>query len=172
MIFLPIDMKYAESDNAPQKKLDKKSAHLKLQHFCAYQERSQQEVRDKLYSYGLHSAEVEDVICDLIAENFINEERFAFAFALGKFRIKHWGRIKIKQALKFKRVGDNLIKKALNQIDADEYFDTLSSLLSKKEATLKEKDDFKRKQKLILFALSKGYEKDIILDCLNSSDLL
>ena len=83
-----------EPEKAGKKLLDKKTAHAKLEHYCAYQERSQQEVRDKLYNYGLHSAEVEDVICELIGANFLNEERFANAYALGKFRIKQWGEIK------------------------------------------------------------------------------
>jgi regulatory protein len=159
-------------EKAGKKTLDKKSAHAKLEQYCAYQERSQQEVRDKLYSYGLHSAEVEDVICDLISANFLNEERFARAYTLGKFRIKHWGKMKIKQGLKLKRVGDNLIKKALNSIDAEDYEQTLTALLQKKSAQLTEKDPFKRKFKLINYAVAKGYEKDLILDCLNSSALL
>ncbi|MGV3509110.1 MAG: regulatory protein RecX [Sphingobacteriaceae bacterium] len=161
-----------DSENASKKALDKKTAHAKLEQYCAYQERSQQEVRDKLYSYGLHSAEVEDVICELIGANFLNEERFANAFALGKFRIKHWGRLKIKQGLKLKRVGDNLIKKALKQIDADDYEETLKRLLEKKNALLKENDRFKRRQKLVSYGLAKGYESDLIFDCLKSSDLI
>lgn len=161
-----------EFEKAVKKVLDKRTALAKLEHYCAYQERSQQEVRDKLYSYGLHSAEVEDVICDLISANFLNEERFAIAYTLGKFRIKQWGKIKIKQGLKLKRVGDNLIKKALLKINYDDYEAALKALLERKEALLKEKDAFKRRQKLILYGISKGYERDMIFDCLNSSGLL
>jgi regulatory protein len=172
MIILRFDTNAMESEKPVKKMLDKRTAHIKLEQFCAYQERSQQEVRDKLYSYGLHAADVEEVIADLITSNFINEERFAKAYALGKFRIKHWGRMKIKQGLKLKRVGDKLITKALNEIDADDYERSLTTLLVKKAALMKEKDDFKRKQKLLLFAVSKGYEHDIVLDCLKSSALL
>ncbi len=161
-----------EPESKSKKILDKKTAQAKLEHYCAYQERSQQEVRDKLYGYGLHSAEVEDVISDLISSNYLNEARFAFAYTLGKFRIKHWGKIKIRQGLKLKRVGDNLIKKALNEINPSDYERTLKSLMVKKAALLKEKDDFKRQQKLILYGISKGYERDLIFDCLNSNGLL
>ena len=161
-----------EPEKAGKKLLDKKTAHAKLEHYCAYQERSQQEVRDKLYNYGLHSAEVEDVICELIGANFLNEERFANAYALGKFRIKQWGKLKIKQGLKLKRVGDNLIKKALKQIDPEDYEKTLKQLLEKKSALLKENDRFKRRQKLISYGISKGYESDLIFDCLKSSSLI
>ena len=154
------------------KRLDKKTAKAKIEHYCAYQERSQQEVRDKLYTYGLYSAEVEEIICDLIESNFLNEERFAVAYALGKFRIKHWGKLKIKQGLKFKRVGDNLIKKALNQIDPEEYELALKTLLEKKNVSTKDSDAFKRRQKLVLYAIARGYERDLIIDCLNSSGLI
>src|SRR5688500_16385193 len=121
-----------------RKILDKKTANTKLEQYCAYQERSQQEERDKLYSYGLHTAEVADVICELIAANFLNEERFANAYAVGRFRIKHWGKIKIKQGLTLKRIGDSLIKKALSKIDPTDYEQTLRSLLEKKNALLRE----------------------------------
>ncbi|MBC8054170.1 MAG: RecX family transcriptional regulator [Sphingobacteriaceae bacterium] len=161
-----------DSNKEGSKRLDKKTAKAKLEQYCAYQERSQQEARDKLYSYGLHSAEVEDVICDLIESNFLNEERFATAYALGKFRIKHWGKLKIKQGLKFKRVGDNLIKKALNLIDAEDYERTLISILQKKAALSKESDSFKLRHKLIQYAISRGFESDLVIDCLNSSDLI
>src|SRR5690606_17889250 len=96
--------------------LTRKQAIEKMEHYCAYQERSQQEVRDKLYSLGLRSADIEEIIADLIQNNFLNEERFAAAYAQGKFRMKSWGKLKIKQGLKLKRVSDKLIVKALNQI--------------------------------------------------------
>ncbi len=81
-----------------------KQALIKAESYCAYQERCQQEVRDKLYSWGLHEVQVENVIAELIASNFINEERFAKAYAGGKFRIKKWGRVKISIAKLKKRI--------------------------------------------------------------------
>ncbi|WP_256012156.1 regulatory protein RecX [Desertivirga xinjiangensis] len=153
-------------DTAP---LDKKSALAKAEHYCAYQERSQQELRDKLYEYGLLSSEVEEVIAELIENNFLNEERFALAYTLGKFRIKGWGKLKIKMALKQKRVPPKMIEKSLKQIDGEEYARKLKEILDKKDAQLKENDDWKRKQKLISYALTKGYERDLILDALTIS---
>lgn len=149
--------------------LDKKSALLKAEHFCAYQERSQQEVRDKLYSYGLKSTEVEEVIAELIESNFLNEQRFAIAYTLGKFRMKGWGKIKIKQGLKLKKVSPKLIDNALKQIEGEVYLERLKGILEKKATLIRENDDFKRKQKLILYAMGKGYEKDLILDVLTFS---
>src|ERR1700753_2259928 len=105
-------------DTPKTKKItDEKIALRKAEHYCAYQERSQQEVRDKLYEWGLHQNAVENLIVQLIAGNFLNEERFANAYARGKFNQKGWGKIKIKQGLKFKKVPDVLIKKALQTID-------------------------------------------------------
>ena len=88
----------------------------KARKYCTYQERSQQEVRDKLYEWGLHRNEVELGIATLVSENYLNEQRFAIAYAGGKFRMKGWGRIKIKLALKQKKVSDYCIRKALDEI--------------------------------------------------------
>ena len=141
---------------------DKKTALHKAANWCAYQERSQQEVRDKLYEWQMSPLEVEEIISTLIAENFLNEERFAFAYVSGKFKIKKWGKIKIKQGLKLKRVPEPIIKKALNSIDGDEYFEVLRNLLKKKQQTEKEKNAIKRQYKLLNYLHSKGFEKDII----------
>lgn len=157
----------------PVKKiLDKKTALAKAEHYCAYQERSQQEVRNRLYDYGLRSDEVEELISDLIQNNFLNEERFARSYALGKFRMKQWGRIKIKMGLKAKKVSDKLIVKALKELDDDDYMDTLSAVLTKKAAQIREPDSFKRKNKLVQYGLMRGYEDDLIFDVLKSNELL
>jgi len=151
--------------------LDKKTALLKAESWCAYQERSQQEVRNKLYEYGLHQTEVEDLISELITTNFINEERFAMAYASGKVNIKKWGKIKVKQGLKLKKVPDRLIQKALNSIDGDKYVANLLATAEKKSAVLTEKEPYKKKFKLITYLLSKGYELDIINDVLKTNEL-
>ncbi len=150
---------------------DEKVALAKAEHFCAYQERSQQEVRNKLYEWGLYPNAIENVIVELIAGNFLNEERFAYAYARGKFNQKGWGKNKIKQGLKLKRVSDALIKKALNSIDGDDYWAMLNKIVEKKAALINEKDAYKRKYKLHQYALSRGYENDLIADVLKNSDL-
>ena len=139
----------------------------KIQDWCAYQERCQQEVRNKLYEYGLKSSDVEQIISQLIGDNFLNEERFAKAYAGGKFRIKKWGRIKIKMGLKARRVSDYCIKVGLAEINQRDYIKTLKKLLESKSALLKEKNKIKRKYKLIQFAASKGYEQEYIMEILN-----
>jgi regulatory protein len=154
-----------------QKITDPKVALAKAEHYCAYQERSQQEVRDKLYELGLWPEAVENVISELISTGFLNEERFANAYAIGKFRQKAWGKIKIKQGLKLKKVPDVLIKKVLLLIDGDDYIDTLTNMLTKKAPSVKEKDEYKRRYKLQQYAMSRGFESDLILFVLKNSDL-
>ena len=153
-------------------KLDKKSALAKAEHYCAYQERSQQEIRDKLYEWGLWSNDVEELISELIQTNFLNEERFTQAYVSGKFNIKHWGKIKIKQGLKLKRVPDKMIQRALNSIDQDEYLKTILSLAQKKAPLIKEKDAFKRQYKLVSYLMGKGFERDVMILVLKTSDLV
>jgi regulatory protein len=141
----------------------------KIKQYCAYQERCHAEVRDKLYSFGLHKNEVEEMIFTLITENYLNEERFAIHFAGGKFRMKQWGKSKIKQALKFKQVSDYCIRKALKEIDSKEYKRTFQKLAEQKLETLKsEKNIFIKKRKLQDFLLQKGFENEMIREALNN----
>ena len=147
---------------------DEKVALAKAEHFCAYQERAQQEVRDKLYEWGLWPDAVENIIVQLIGNNFLNEERFANNYVRGKFNQKGWGRIKIKQGLKFKKIPDVLIKKALKTIDGDDYIAMLTNVINKKAALLTDKDDYKRRYKLQQYALGRGYESDLISDILKT----
>ena len=160
-------------DKEPERKkiYSKQEGYLKACNYCAYQERSQNEVRNKLYDWGLYPSDIEQIITDLIQENFLNEERFALAYTLGKFRIKGWGKKKIKQGLKLKRIPEKLINKSLNKIDGDLYIETLTVLLTKKNNLLHEKDPLKRKYKLIQYAIMKGYESDLIFDVLNNNKL-
>lgn len=160
-----------EEDQKKRKILTPRQAQLKAESYCAYQERSQQEVRDKLYTWGLHENDVENIIANLIDENFLNEERFAIAYCNGKLRMKGWGKIKIKQALKGKRVSEQLIKIAFKQIDLDEYESILEHIIDKKLREISSKDAFITKNKVYQFALSRGFESDLIFSILNSKEL-
>lgn len=149
-------------DKKPKKKLTPNQATIKAQNSCAYQERCQQEMRDKLYEWGLYSTDVENIIANLISDNFINEERFAKAFAGGKFRIKKWGRVKIKIELKRRKISDYCIKKGMLEIDDTDYLKTLKDILTKK---LKENPKGKqqvRNYKAAQYAMSRGFESDLI----------
>lgn len=151
--------------------LDKKQALAKAESFCVYQERSQKEVRYKLVEWGMRGDELEEIITDLIINNFLNEERFAKSYASGKFNIKHWGRVKIKQGLKLKGVPDKILQKAIYSIDEDDYLQTLEKLAAKKAQILGENDPFKRKNKLMSYLQAKGFETDLILLVLKASNL-
>lgn len=159
---------YSEEFQKPQKKLGSKEAKLKAADYCAYQERSQQEVRDKLYSYGLHKNDVEEIISDLITENFINEERFAIAYVGGKFRIKKWGRIKIMQGLMQHKISTYCIKKGMAEIDEEIYISTLVQILERKKSALNIKETFILNQKVAQFAIQKGYEPALVWELLKS----
>jgi len=152
-------------------RLTRQQALKRAESFCAYQERSQQEVRDKLYDWGQYPADVENIIVDLISENFLNEERFAQAYTSGKFKIKKWGKVKIANGLKFKRIPPRLIKEALNTIDPEEYHLTIREVIDKKARLLKESNPYKRKMMLAQYVASRGFEKDLIFDILNNNDL-
>ncbi len=139
-----------------------KKVKLKAAHYCAYRERTQQEVRDKLYQYGLHRDEVESLIAELITENFINEERFAVAFAGGKFRMKKWGRIKIVNELRRRGITEYCINKALSEIDEDDYETTARDLAVKKFNALTDTDPLKKKYKVTRYLTGKGYEHSLV----------
>ena len=152
----------------PQHKInpDPHKALAKAQKYCAYQERSQQEVRDKLYSYGLHRKEVEAIIAELITSGYLKEERFALAFASGKFRMKSWGRIKIKLALQQKKVSENLIRQALKSIDERDYQRTLKKILDEKAQHVKEENILKKNYKVAQYAIGKGFEPELVWELL------
>jgi len=153
--------------NRPNINYDRKTAWEKIQQYCVYRERCHQEVRDKLYQWGLHSADVENIIVDLIENNFLNEERFAIQYAVSKFRQKKWGKIKIKNELKNKKISQFCIQKALGQIDPDEYLNNLIQLLQKKNEKLKEDNQYIKYSKLMHHALYKGFEHDLIKDVID-----
>jgi regulatory protein len=139
-------------------RIGKEQAIHRIRHYCAYQERAQQEVRDKLYELGMTKDEVEEIMSDLIAENFLNEERFAVQFAGGHFRIKGWGKVKIQHALQQKRVSSYNIKIGLKAIDGDAYLKTLEQLATKKWNSLKGERGLSRMAKTYAFLHQRGFE--------------
>ncbi len=142
-------------------KLTKEQALNKIKQYCIYQERCHQEVKEKLYSFGLYKTDAGEILSQLIEENYLNEERFAIQYAGGKFRMKQWGKVKIKHALKNKQVSEYCIKKALKERDESEYEKILKKLASQKSKTLKrEPNIFIKKRKLQDHLLQKGFETE------------
>lgn len=144
----------------------------KLQSYCAYQERCHKEVRQKLRDLGIWGDEVDEIIAELIEDNFLNELRYAMAFAGGKFRVKKWGKIRIIQALKFSRVSAYSIKKAIaSELPDDEYEQTLREVLEKKDRLLHEANPYTRRQKLAKYAFEKGFESALVWSILNEKPI-
>ena len=138
--------------------ISRQDALKKLQRYCAYQDRCHQEVRHKLLDLGLYGADVEDVITDLITENFLNEERFARSYARGKFRMKQWGRVRIRRELKQRNIPDYCIRKAMEEIAAADYEEVLAGVLQKRLPKIRETQPYQIRKKLVDYALSRGYE--------------
>ncbi|HVT84088.1 MAG TPA: regulatory protein RecX [Chitinophagaceae bacterium] len=145
-----------------KKSLTKEQALQKLKHYCGYQERCHREVQEKLFQLGVRRSDHDEIMSTLIEENYLNEERFAIAFARGKFRMNEWGRVKIKAALKQKKISDYCINKALKQIDEKEYLQRLKQLAEKRYAFLKNEQWLVRKKKTIDYLLQKGFEWELV----------
>lgn len=139
----------------------------KLKHYCAYQERSQYDVLQKLWDFNLDEDDRLNIIAQLISENYLNEERFAISFSEGKFRIKKWGKKKIKSKLKEKKVSVFCIEKGLKAIDEEEYIETLQSIIESKLNTTKANSIYQKKQKVANYCYQKGYESELIWEVIN-----
>ncbi|MDP4262459.1 MAG: regulatory protein RecX [Bacteroidota bacterium] len=151
-----------------KKLLTKEQALQKLKHYCGYQERCHSEVKQKLYDLGVWKKDHDEIIAALIEEGYLNEERFAIAFAGGKFRMKQWGRVKIKYELKQRQVSDYSIKKALKQIGEEEYLIIVRNLAGEKYASLKSEQYLARKKKTIDYLVQKGFENELVLAAIQS----
>ncbi len=144
------------------KYVSREAALTKLQKYCAYQERSHQEVRSKLLDLNIYGDDLEEIISKLISDNFLNEERFARAFARGKFRLKQWGRRRIKQELKRHEVSDYSIRKAMEEIDNEDYMNTLRDVIRKKSKTAAAESEFEFQNKLAQYAIGRGFEAELV----------
>lgn len=155
-------------DQTPKKYWSAEEAKGKLESFCAYQERSQWEVRRKLYEKGIKGDRAEELISEMISSDFLNEERFARSFARGKFRLKHWGKNRITRELKLREISPRCIQLALSEIDPTEYYDQLLAQAEKKWKKTAEKDSFKKRFKVIQYLMAKGFEQDLVQEAMDS----
>lgn len=154
-----------------RKSLTFEQAKQKALRYCAYQERSHQEVKNKLYELGLRTSDVDELLSYLITEGFLNEERYAKLFAGGKFRVKHWGRIKIVHALEGKGLSKKCISIGLKEIDEDDYVKTLEKLIASKVEELEGEDKFVVRDKASKYAIQKGYEPELVWKILKDRKL-
>lgn len=153
-----------------KKSISREQALQKLRHYCGYQERCHQEVKEKLYQLGIKKADQDEILATLIQEEYLNELRFAIAFAGGKFRVKGWGKDRIKQALHEKRVSEYCIQKALKEIDTADYEKALQRAFEKKWASLTgEPNKMIKLRKTRDYLLQKGFEWDQVARVLKTT---
>lgn len=141
-----------------------KEAIQKIEHYCAYQERCHEEVEQKLRSMKMDSEEIDQIITHLINDNFLNEERFACSFARGKHRIKHWGKIRITNELKFRGINQTLITIALKEISPEEYYNTFDTLANRHWESIQENNSLKKRKKFCDFMLRRGFENNLVYE--------
>lgn len=141
-----------------------KDAIHKIEHFCAYQERCHEEVVQKLRSMKMDSEEIDTIMVHLITDNFLNEERFACSFARGKHRIKHWGKIRIVNELKSRRITQTLITVALKEISSEEYTATFNTLAERNWETIRETNTLKKRKKFCDYMLRRGFESNLVYE--------
>ena len=137
-------------------------AQLKLQHYCAYQERCHQEVRHKLKEMQMIPEAIDIIIVHLLERNFLNEERFAKTYVSGKFRIKKWGKYRLTSELKKKDISKHNINLAISQIPNIEYVAVFNTLAEKRANSIKEKDKWIKKKKLADYLLYRGWESHLV----------
>jgi regulatory protein len=149
------------------KEKTEQDAYLQLAAVCAQAEHCEQEMRDKMKRWGVDKESQERVIARLIKERYIDNERYARAFVKDKIRYNKWGRRKVQQALWMKRIDEDIQQRILDEISDKEYLDVLVPLLKQKRKTIKASNDYELSQKLVRFALSRGFDFGIIRQCLN-----
>lgn len=141
---------------------------LKTMQYCAYQDRCHKEVEQKLNKLGMYEEAKAHIFAKLIEDDFLNEERFAKSYARGKFRVKKWGKLRIVRELKFRQISQYNINTALKEINEEDYLKTISELVNYKFKLLGKDKSNASKQKIYQYLAYRGYENQLIYDCLNT----
>lgn len=151
--------------------MTEQEAYLQLAALCAQAEHCQHEMLEKMKRWELSEAIQARVMARLVKERYVDDERYARAFVKDKIRYNKWGRRKVQQALWMKRIDNDIQQTVLDEIDDEEYLRVLKPLLKQKSKSIKAENDYERNQKLVRFALSRGFTFDIIRQCLDTSDI-
>ena len=154
-----------------KKEITEQEAYLQLAALCAQAEHCQQEMRDKMRRWEVDETAQNRIVARLVKERYIDDERYARAFVKDKIRYNKWGRRKVQQALWLKHIDADIQQRVLDEIDEKEYLDVLRPLLKQKRKSIKAESDYKLNQKLVRFALGRGFGFDIIRQCLNVDDI-
>lgn len=153
-----------------KKEMNEQEAYLQLAALCAQAEHCQQEMRDKMKRWELDETAQNRVIDRLVKERYVDDERYARAFVKDKIRYNKWGYRKVQQGLWLKRIDSDIQQRVLDEIDESEYLEVLRPLLKQKRNSIKANSDYELNQKLVRFALSRGFGFDIIRQCLDVGD--
>ena len=153
-----------------KKEMTEQEAYLQLAALCAQAEHCQQEMRDKMRRWELDETVQNRIIARLVKERYIDDERYTRAFVKDNIRYNKWGRRKVQQALWMKHIDTDIQQRVLDEIDEKEYLDVLRPLLKQKRKSIKAANDYELNQKLVRFALSRGFTFDIIRQCLDVDD--
>jgi len=154
-----------------KKDMTEQEAYLQLAALCAQAEHCQQEMRDKMRRWELDETVQNRIVARLVKERYIDDERYARAFVKDKIRYNKWGRRKVQQALWQKHIDTDIQQRVLDEIDEKEYLDILRPLLKQKRKSIKAESDYELNQKLVRFALGRGFGFDIIRQCLDVDDI-
>ena len=154
-----------------KKAITEQESYLQLAALCAQAEHCQQEMRDKMRRWEIDEMEQNRIISRLVKERYIDDERYARAFVKDKIRYNKWGRRKVQQALWLKHIDTDIQQRVLDEIDEKEYLDVLRPLLKQKRKSIRATNDYELRQKLVRFALSRGFGFDIIRQCLDVDDI-
>ena len=154
-----------------RKEITEQEAYLQLAALCAQTEHCQEEMRVKMRRWELNETVQNRIVSRLVKERYIDDERYARAFVKDKIHYNKWGRRKVQQALWQKHIDTEIQQRVLDEIDEKEYLDVLSPLLKQKRKSIRAESDYELKQKLIRFALGRGFGFDIIRQCLNVDDI-
>jgi regulatory protein len=152
------------------KEKTEQDAYLQLAALCAQAEHCQQEMRDKMKRWDIDAATQDRIVARLIKERYVDDERYARAFVKDKIRYNKWGRRKVQQGLWLKHIDDDIQERVLSEVDDSEYLAVLRPLLKQKVRSIRAENDYERTQKLVRFALGRGFTFDIIRQCLNVDD--
>lgn len=150
--------------------MTEQEAYLKLTALCANAEHCQHEMQEKMKRWELPEEAQARVMARLVKERYVDDERFARAYVKDKIRYNKWGRRKVQQGLWTKRIDEDIQQRVLGEVDDEEYLSVLRPLLKQKQRSIKAESDYERNQKLVRFALGRGFTFDIIRQCLDNAD--
>ena len=150
--------------------MTEQEAYLRLAALCAQAEHCEYEMQEKMRRWEIADDAQARVMQRLITERYVDDERFARAFANDKVKYNKWGRRKVEQAMWLKHIAEDIRQRVLDSIDDEEYIAILRPLLQQKRRSVKAHNDYELRQKLFKFAIGRGFTMDIIKQCISIDD--